>query len=69
MGGHSGAMTLTQALVKSINVIPVKLSIMLGNGNPKIALLLEVGLLGGGDSNVLHIHMNCGMEKQRNGLE
>jgi len=35
-GGHSGAMTLTQALVRSINVIPVKLSIALGNGNPKI---------------------------------
>jgi penicillin-binding protein 1A len=35
-GGHSGAMTLTQALVRSINVIPVKLSIALGNGNPKV---------------------------------
>src|SRR5438552_12108748 len=35
-GGHSGSMTLTQALVRSINVIPVKLSIALGNGNPKI---------------------------------
>jgi penicillin-binding protein 1A len=35
-GGHSGAMTLTQALTRSINVIPVKLSIALGNGNPKI---------------------------------
>src|SRR5437868_11415250 len=35
-GGHSGAMTLTQAIVRSINVIPVKLSIALGNGNPKI---------------------------------
>jgi penicillin-binding protein 1A len=32
----SGSMTLTTALVKSINVIPVKLSIALGNGNPKI---------------------------------
>jgi penicillin-binding protein 1A len=29
-------MTLTQAIVRSINVIPVKLSIALGNGNPKI---------------------------------
>ena len=29
-------MTLTQALVRSINIIPVKLSIALGNGNPKI---------------------------------
>jgi penicillin-binding protein 1A len=35
-GGHAGSMTLTQALVRSINVIPVKLSIALGNGNPKI---------------------------------
>jgi penicillin-binding protein 1A len=31
----SGSMTLTQALVRSINVIPVKLSIALGHGNPK----------------------------------
>jgi penicillin-binding protein 1A len=29
-------MSLTQALVRSINVIPVKLSIALGNGNPKV---------------------------------
>src|ERR1700751_6313832 len=29
-------MTLTQAITRSINVIPVKLSIALGNGNPKI---------------------------------
>lgn len=35
-GGHSGSMTLTEAIVRSINVIPVKLSIALGNGNPKI---------------------------------
>src|SRR5436309_2405053 len=35
-GGFSGSMTLTQALVRSINIIPVKLSIALGNGNPKI---------------------------------
>jgi penicillin-binding protein 1A len=33
---YSGSMTLTQALVRSINVIPVKLSIALGNGNAKI---------------------------------
>ncbi|MFL5065552.1 MAG: transglycosylase domain-containing protein, partial [Xanthobacteraceae bacterium] len=33
---YSGSMTLTQALVRSINVIPVKLSISLGNGNAKI---------------------------------
>jgi penicillin-binding protein 1A len=32
----SGATTLTQALVRSINVIPVKLSIALGNGNARI---------------------------------
>ena len=35
-GGHAGAMTLTQAITRSINVIPVKLSIALGNGNPKV---------------------------------
>ena len=35
-GGFSGSMTVTHALVRSINVIPVKLSIALGNGNPKI---------------------------------
>src|SRR5262249_58795652 len=35
-GGHSGAMTLTTAITNSINIIPVKLSIALGNGNPKI---------------------------------
>jgi penicillin-binding protein 1A len=35
-GGFSGSMTLTAALTRSINVIPVKLSIALGNGNPKI---------------------------------
>jgi penicillin-binding protein 1A len=34
-GGYSGRMTLTMALVRSINVIPVKLSIALGNGSPK----------------------------------
>ena len=35
-GGFSGSMTLTQAIVRSINVIPVKLSIALGNGNARI---------------------------------
>jgi penicillin-binding protein 1A len=35
-GGFSGSMTLTQAIIRSINVIPVKLSIALGNGNAKI---------------------------------
>jgi penicillin-binding protein 1A len=34
-GGFSGSMTLTQAITRSINVVPVKLSIALGNGNPK----------------------------------
>jgi penicillin-binding protein 1A len=29
-------MTLTQALVRSINVIPVRLSVALGDGNPKL---------------------------------
>ncbi|MGP0091569.1 MAG: transglycosylase domain-containing protein [Xanthobacteraceae bacterium] len=32
---YSGAVTLTQAITHSINVIPVKLSIALGGGNPK----------------------------------
>ena len=35
-GGHAGAMTLTEALKRSINVIAVKLSISIGNGNPKV---------------------------------
>ena len=35
-GGYSGSMTLTQAITHSINVIPVKLSIALGDGNPKL---------------------------------
>ena len=35
-GGYSGAVTLTQAITHSINVIPVKLSIALGDGNPKL---------------------------------
>jgi penicillin-binding protein 1A len=35
-GGFSGSMTLTQAITRSINVIPVKLSIALGKGNAKI---------------------------------
>ncbi len=32
----SGSVTLTQAITRSINVVPVKLSIALGNGNPKV---------------------------------
>jgi penicillin-binding protein 1A len=35
-GGFSGAVTLTQALTNSINIIPIKLSIALGDGNPKL---------------------------------
>jgi penicillin-binding protein 1A len=35
-GGFSGSMTLTQAITHSVNVIPVKLSIALGDGNPKL---------------------------------
>ena len=36
--GHSfsGSVTLTQAITRSINVVPVRLSISLGDGNPKI---------------------------------
>jgi penicillin-binding protein 1A len=34
-GGYSGSITLITALQRSINVIPVKLSIALGHGNPK----------------------------------
>ena len=34
-GGYSGSMTVIMALTRSINVIPVKISIALGNGNPK----------------------------------
>src|SRR3984893_12414111 len=35
-GGYSGSLTLTQAITNSVNVIPVKLSIALGDGNPKL---------------------------------
>jgi penicillin-binding protein 1A len=35
-GGYSGPVTLTEAITHSINVIPVKLSIALGHGNPKL---------------------------------
>jgi penicillin-binding protein 1A len=34
-GGYSGSMTVIMALTRSINVVPVKLSIALGNGNAK----------------------------------
>jgi penicillin-binding protein 1A len=33
---YSGSVTLTQALVRSINTIPVRLSVALGEGNPKL---------------------------------
>src|SRR5213078_5397884 len=35
-GGYGGLMTLTQAITNSVNIIPVKLSIALGDGNPKL---------------------------------
>jgi penicillin-binding protein 1A len=35
-GGYSGSLTLTQAITNSVNIIPVKLSIALGDGNPKL---------------------------------
>ena len=35
-GGFSGRVTLIEAITRSINVIPVKLSIALGNGNAKL---------------------------------
>ena len=35
-GGFGGAMTLTEALKRSVNVVAVKLSIAIGRGNPKV---------------------------------
>jgi penicillin-binding protein 1A len=35
-GGYSGSLTLTQAITNSVNIIPVKLSIALGDGNAKL---------------------------------
>jgi penicillin-binding protein 1A len=49
-GGYAGSMTLTQALTRSINTVAVKLSIAIGNGNPKagrakiVALARAMGL-------------------------
>ncbi|RKE72552.1 penicillin-binding protein 1A [Pseudorhodoplanes sinuspersici] len=49
-GGYSGTQTLTSALVRSINTVPVRLSIMIGNGNPKagrakiVALARSMGI-------------------------
>jgi penicillin-binding protein 1A len=39
---YSGSITLLQAIIRSINVIPVKLSIALGKGNPKIGRAMIV---------------------------
>ena len=41
----SGSMTVTQAITRSINVIPVRLSVSLGDGNPKIgrAKIIQTG--------------------------
>src|ERR1700691_4534362 len=41
-GGYSGAVTLLEAITHSINVIPVKLSIELGKGNPKLGRAMIV---------------------------
>ncbi len=41
-GRYSGSITLTQAITNSINVIPIKLSIALGNGNPKLGRAMIV---------------------------
>jgi penicillin-binding protein 1A len=41
-GGYSGRVTLIEAITHSINVIPVKLSIALGNGNPKLGRAMIV---------------------------
>jgi len=42
--GYSGSMSLTQAITNSINTIAVKLSIALGNGNPKLGRAKIVAL-------------------------
>jgi penicillin-binding protein 1A len=41
-GGYTGRVTLIEAITHSINVIPVKLSIALGNGNPKLGRAMIV---------------------------
>jgi penicillin-binding protein 1A len=41
-GGYSGSMTLIDAITHSVNVIPIKLSIALGNGNPKLGRAMIV---------------------------
>jgi penicillin-binding protein 1A len=52
---YSGSMTITQALVRSINVIPVKLSIALGNGNARI-----------GRAKIIHIAKKMGLRTPLN---
>jgi penicillin-binding protein 1A len=52
---YSGSMTLTTALVRSINVIPVKLSIALGNGNPRV-----------GRAKIIHIARKMGLRTPLN---
>jgi penicillin-binding protein 1A len=41
-GGYSGPLTLMEAITHSVNVIPVKLSILLGKGNPKLGRAMIV---------------------------
>jgi penicillin-binding protein 1A len=41
-GGYSGPVTLIEAITHSINVIPIKLSIALGHGNPKLGRAMIV---------------------------
>src|SRR6201993_1473547 len=41
-GGYSGSVPLIEAITHSINVIPVKLSIELGHGNPKLGRAMIV---------------------------
>ena len=43
-GSYRGAMTLTSAMTHSINTIAVKLSISIGNGNPKVGRAKIVAL-------------------------
>jgi penicillin-binding protein 1A len=52
---YSGSMTITTALVRSINVIPVKLSIALGNGNGRI-----------GRAKIIHIAKKMGLRTPLN---
>ncbi len=49
-GGFSGPVTLMQAITRSINIIPVKLSIALGGGNAKL-----------GRAKIIQTARNCGI--------